>query len=70
MTLVRPWLPFAFCSFLVFQYISGPHTVDSWFYIAIWLPMCFFFVGTVMYLMQKQIQTLQAELRELKKSRP
>jgi hypothetical protein len=68
MKLVRHWIPFAFCWFLVHPFFgNGPGPTGNWMGIAIWLPMCFFFVGAVTYLMQKQIQSLQAEVQELKK---
>ena len=68
MKLVRNWIPFAFCEFLVHPYFGkGPGPSGSWTGIAIWLPMCVFFVCAVTYLMQKQIQSLQAEVQELKK---
>jgi intracellular septation protein A len=69
MILARSWLPFAFCAFLVYQYVAGPRSSDNWYAFAIWLPMCFFFVCAVMYQMQKQIQHLEAELQELKNSK-
>jgi hypothetical protein len=60
------WMPFAFCSFLVYQYVTtGLNAPNNWQNVAIWLPMCFFYVGVVTHTMQKKIQKLQAEVEQL-----
>lgn len=63
---VRHWVPAAFCAFIVYLYIgNGGASLDNWKYVAIWLTMCFVFVGMVTYSMQKQIRDLQAEIQRL-----
>jgi hypothetical protein len=44
-----------------------PNSLDNWKYFSIWLTMCFFYVGMVMYSMQKEIQKLQSEVQQLQK---
>lgn len=68
MKLVQNWIPFAFCTALVYQYVlKGSSSPENWQYFSIWLPMCFFYVGGVMHLMQKQIQGLKTEIKQLQK---
>lgn len=64
---LRNWLPFAFCAFLVYIQQRNQDRITASQSILIWMPMCFFYVGAVTYLMQKQIADLKAELQDLKK---
>lgn len=67
---VRHWVPAAFCALIVYLYVgNGAASLDNWKYVAIWLTMCFFFVGMVTYSMQKQIRDLQAEIQRLQTAR-
>jgi hypothetical protein len=60
------WIPFAFCSFMVYQYVhKGSNSLNNWQDVLIWLPMCFFYVGMVTHTMQNKIQKLQAEVQQL-----
>ncbi|WP_426112952.1 hypothetical protein [Massilia sp. PWRC2] len=65
MKLVQNWIPFAFCAFLVYQYVTGAVIPGNWQYFSIWLTMCFFFVGIVTHSMQKQILALQWQIQQL-----
>jgi hypothetical protein len=61
------WTPMIFWAFVVYVYVyRGAHSPDSWQYLAIWLTMCFFYVGAVTYTMQKRIHSLTAELQQLR----
>lgn len=63
-------MPFAFCSFLVYQYINtNPSSLTNWHSFLIWLPMCFFYVGMVTHTMHKQIKKLHAEVQQLQQQR-
>lgn len=68
--ILRHWIPFAFCSLLVYQFVGkGPSSLDNWQYFSIWLTMCFFYVGMITYSMQKQIQKLETEVQQLQQLR-
>jgi EamA domain-containing membrane protein RarD len=65
--IVLHWLPTAFCAFAVYIAMRQTSRVDALQGLVLWLPMCFYFVAMISYSMQKQIRTLQEEIRELKK---
>lgn len=65
--LVQNWIPFAFCAFIVYQYAGSGYSAN-WQGFAIWLTMCFFYVGAVTFSLQKQIQTLEAEVKKFKEA--
>lgn len=63
----RTWLPALFSAFVVYITMRQSDRLSSVEQISIWLPMCFFFVSAVSYLLQKQIRELQAEVKELQR---
>jgi hypothetical protein len=63
---VRHWIPAALCAFDVYVWQRNLDPAASSQYILIGLPFCFFYVGAVSFLMQKQIWELQAEVKELR----
>jgi hypothetical protein len=66
------WIPAAFCAFLSLSALAFQIGSDS----GVWkpafyrfLPMCFFFVGSAMSHMQKEIRELRKQLTELERKR-
>lgn len=61
------WLPFAFCTFLVYTYTHGHlASLADMSSIAIWLPMCFFYVGATNYSLYKRVKALEEEVQRLR----
>jgi hypothetical protein len=63
-----PWLPFAFAAYLCYSTLFriAQSEAKSWepaFYA--FLPMVFFFVGAVIYQLQRQIRELRATVAKL-----
>lgn len=67
---ILPWVPAAFCAFLCFISLASALAGGFWkppFFS--FLPMCFFFVGTAMMQMRREILELRQKLDALEKER-
>jgi hypothetical protein len=67
-TISAPWVPAAFCAILsLMPLFAGSSYDNGWWRPAFYafLPMCFFFVGTVLSKMQKEIGGLRQQVAEL-----
>lgn len=74
---VQPWLPFVFCAFLstmpiagpLLALANGPMSSDWWLPTVLgFLPMCFFFAGSTMSQMRKEICALRTRVAALEAS--
>jgi hypothetical protein len=69
MKTITHWIPAAFCAFICLDALffapAGP-VVEWWKPVFFsFLPMCFFFVGSVTWRMQKEIQELRKQVSDL-----
>lgn len=65
---VGHWTPAAFCAFISFNALSASGSSDAgWWKPAFFsfLPMCFFFVGSATWQMQKEIRELRKQVTDL-----
>lgn len=69
-----PWIAAAFCAFLslitvvgniVLSFVVGPNGGDSMIGFLCFIPMCFYFVGMVIYQMQGEIGQLKRQIANL-----
>lgn len=69
---IGPWIPAAFCAIISFIALFASVGSDAaWWRPAFFafLPMCFFFVGTGMSQMRREIRELRQRLGELEQKR-
>jgi hypothetical protein len=70
---IAPWTGFAFCAFLSGLALFGFLDRDSrWWQPAFYsfLPMCFFYVGSVLASQNKELRELRQRLAELEQAKP
>ena len=66
------WVPAAFCAFISFIALFGSTTSDAgWWRPAFFafLPMCFFFVGTAMSQIHREIRELRKQFAQMQEKR-
>lgn len=66
------WIPAAFCGFVSLIALFGSATLDGrWWQPTFFafLPMCFFFVGSSMTQMQRELRELRQRLSELEQKK-
>ena len=72
----QPWMPFAFCTVLSAMALVKPlllrdksdHLAITGF--LIWLPMCFYFVGSVIARLQNDVRDLRRQLADINGKSP
>ena len=67
--IIDSWSSTALCAFSVAVaiYYNSGGGMGVWINVIIFLPMCFFFVGTALYRQHKAIQELRQEVARLRK---
>lgn len=68
---IAPWLGFTFCAFLSAIALVGTSTNSNWWQPSFYafLPMCFFYVGSMLAGMSREIRELRQRLAEVEQAK-